>query len=207
MITGVLLNAMMPLLPGFFDVAPPEPEVPGLRLIPDFITPDEEAVLIESLDNQPWLNDLQRRVQHYGYRYDYKARQVTPALRLGVLPSWLCVWAEKVHQNGFFGCQPDQVIVNEYQPSQGIALHVDCVPCFGDTIASLSLGSGCVMDFLHDATKTKRSLFLPPRSLLILQGDARYNWQHGIAKRLYDTAAGVRLPRQRRVSLTFRTVL
>ena len=197
---------MLSFHPGFFDAAPPEPEVPGLRLIPDFMTPDEEAVLLASLDSQPWRNDLQRRVQHYGYRYDYKARQVTPALRLGALPSWLGVWAEKVHQDGFFGYQPDQVIVNEYQPGQGIAPHIDCVPCFGDTIASLSLGSGCVMDFVHDTTKTKRSLFLPPRSLLILQGDARYHWQHGIAKRLYDTIAGARLPRQRRVSLTFRTV-
>ena len=35
--------------------------------------------------------------------------------------------------------------VNEYLPGQGIAQHVDCVPCFGGTVASLSLLSPCTM--------------------------------------------------------------
>jgi hypothetical protein len=29
-------------------------------------------------------------------------------------------------------------------------------------------------------------VWLPPRSLLILTGDARYNWCHGIAPRMLD---------------------
>jgi alkylated DNA repair dioxygenase AlkB len=83
---------------------------------------------------------------------------------------------------------------------------VDCIPCFGDTIASLSLGSGCLMDFTHSNTAQKTSLFLPPRSLLLLQSDARTHWQHGIAKRKSDVVDGVKVHRGRRVSLTFRNV-
>ncbi len=46
-----------------FDMpAPAAPDILGLQYLPDFITADEERTLIEVLDQQPWLNDLKRRV-------------------------------------------------------------------------------------------------------------------------------------------------
>ncbi len=163
--------------------------------------------MLSVIDQHPWLADLQRRVQHYGYRYDYTARQVTADLYLGALPEWLQSLAMRLHHEGRFATLPDQVIVNEYQPGQGIAPHVDCIPCFGDTIASLSLVSSCLMDFTHSNTVQKTSLFLSPRSLLLLQGDVRYHWQHGITKRKSDVVDGIKIHRGRRVSLTFRSVI
>ncbi|MFN7226041.1 MAG: alpha-ketoglutarate-dependent dioxygenase AlkB [Holosporales bacterium] len=62
------------------------------------------------------------------------------------------------------------------------------------------------MDFTHSQTAQKVSLFLPSRSLLLLQGDARYHWQHGIAKRKNDVVDGIKIQRGRRVSLTFRNI-
>jgi alkylated DNA repair dioxygenase AlkB len=210
----VRLMAINALLPRFSDESKQAETacsaVSGLSLLPDFITEAEERELLSVIDQQPWFADLQRRVQHYGYRYDYTARQVTADLYLGALPDWLQPLATRLHREEFFATPPDQVpdqvIVNEYQPGQGIAPHVDCIPCFGDTIASLSLGSGCLMDFTHSKIAHKTSLFLQSRSLLLLQGDARYHWQHGIAKRKSDVVDGVKVQRGRRVSLTFRTV-
>ena len=43
---------------------------------------------------------------------------------------------------------PDQLIVNEYQPGQGISAHIDCEPCFKNTIVTVSLGSVYEMDFI-----------------------------------------------------------
>lgn len=206
----VRLMAINALLPGFSDesklIDSACSAISGLSLLADFITEAEERELLSIIDQHPWLADLQRRVQHYGYRYDYTARQVTADLYLGALPGWLHLLATRLHYEGLFATPPDQVIVNDYQPGQGIAPHVDCIPCFGGTIASLTLGSGCLMDFTHSNTAQKISLFLPPRSLLLLQGDARYYWQHGIAKRKSDVVDGVKMQRGRRVSLTFRTV-
>ena len=55
-----------------FDIEEkPAPDISGLQYIPDFIARDEESALIANIDEQPWLNDLKRRVQHYGYKYDY----------------------------------------------------------------------------------------------------------------------------------------
>src|SRR5262245_18798831 len=116
--------------------------IPGLIYVPEYLNADREQDLIEVIDRQPWLTELKRRVQHYGYRYDYKARQVLPEMYLGPLPDWLQSLADDLHASGRLPHLADQVIINEYQPGQGIAAHVDCVPCFADGIASLSLGSG-----------------------------------------------------------------
>lgn len=52
-----------------------------------------------------------------------------------------------------------------------------------------------------------RPLHLPPRSLLVLAGEARLAWHHYIPHRRADTVAGRRVPRaSRRVSFTFRKV-
>lgn len=183
------------------------PNVSGLTYIADFIDAEIEAALIQTIDAQFWLTDLKRRVQHYGWRYDYKARNVTSDLRIGALPNWLQSYAATLQQEGLFSETPDQVIINEYQPGQGISAHIDCVPCFTDTIASLSLGSPCVMDFTHSKTGEKYSLLLEPRSLLVLTGDARYEWQHAIAGRKTDKYPGQTIQRTRRLSLTFRKVI
>jgi hypothetical protein len=49
--------------------------------------------------------------------------------------------------------------------------------------------------------------YLPPRSLLLMNGDSRYEWTHGIAPRKMDKVNGVVIPRGRRLSLTLRRVL
>ena len=181
--------------------------IPGLRYLPDFIDADTEAALHATIDQQPWLHDLKRRVQHYGWRYDYKARGITQDLRIGAIPDWLAGFCERLRAEGIFSSTPDQVIINEYQPGQGISAHVDCVPCFGDTIASLSLGSAYVIDLIHASSGEKQSRLLEARSLLVLSGDARYHWQHAIPDRKSDKWNGQCIPRARRISLTFRTVI
>ncbi len=185
----------------------PDRQISGLTYLRDYITSADEQALLQKIDSLPWLDDLKRRVQHYGYKYDYKARVVTQDMYLGPLPEWLLAYAAALHRKGPFKQQPDQVIVNEYLPGQGIAPHIDCVPCFDETVASLSLGSRCVMDFAHSDTGQKTSMLLEPRGLLVLSDAARYQWTHAIAPRKTDKFDGIVIPRGRRVSLTFRKVL
>lgn len=181
------------------------PNIAGLHYIADFIDEKTEATLIQTIDAQPWIMDLRRRVQHYGYRYDYKVRGLASDLYLGPIPEWLQPFCQKLQSEGYFSHIPDQVIVNEYLPGQGIASHTDCIPCFGDTIASISLGSGCQMDFINGEART--SHYLEPQSLLVLSGKARYHWKHGIAARKSDKIDSAAMPRARRISLTFRNVI
>ncbi len=190
-----------------FDVEEePVPDILGLTYISDFITKDEEHSLIAEIDAQPWLNDLKRRVQHYGYKYDYQARTVTSDAYLGVLPAWLSPPTGRLSE-AIFSNTPDQAIVNEYLPGQGISAHVDCVPCFADTIASLSLASSAIMQFTHSKTGEREELYLKERSLIVLSDAARYEWQHAIPARKSDVIEGFKIERSRRISLTFRNVI
>ena len=181
--------------------------IEGLHYQPDFVDAATEQQLLETIDAQIWQSPFQRRVQHYGYVYDYRRRTVDESMCLGALPDWLRVLANHLHDDGWIASVPDQVIINEYAPGQGIALHVDCEPCFGDTIISLSLGSSCVMDFQHVNSDECLEQLLEPRSLLVMQDKARYNWKHGIAGRKSDVVGKQNLKRQRRISLTFRKVI
>lgn len=185
-----------------------EIEISGLKYIPDFITSQEEQDLLTAINNEKWLADLKRRVQHYGYKYDYKKRSLDYSMFIGEIPQWTKVVADRIVEQGLMKKTPDQVIVNEYLPGQGIADHIDCEPCFEDTIISLSLGSQCIMDFKNkDNKKEKQEVLLEAKSLVVITGEARYNWTHGIPSREKDKWLGRYIARRTRVSLTFRKVI
>lgn len=190
-----------------FNTQPAEIAIEGLEYIKNFITKADQQELLSQIDTMPWIMDLKRRVQHYGYRYNYKSRSVNQAIYLGELPSWAMALAERFCQLNYSEILFDQVIVNEYKPGQGISAHIDCESCFGDTIISLSLGSTCVINFTTKNHPEKKSLLLDTGSLLVLKGDARYRFLHSIPPRQSDLIMGQKLVRNRRVSLTFRKVL
>ena len=68
----------------------------------------------------------------------------------------------------------DQMVLNRYQPGEGICPHVDLLQ-FEDAVAIVSLGSAAVMTFTHcqDACDEARVL-LKPGDVLLLEGDARW---------------------------------
>lgn len=77
-----------------------------------------------------------------------------------------------------------QMIVNHYLPSQGITPHVDLPSRFGDGILVCSLRSDIAMDF--GRAGEHHTLWLPQRSVVVLSGEARWQWEHGIAAREGD---------------------
>ena len=95
-------------------------------------------------------------------------------MNLGKLPKWLNDVASKIKEDGLCEIVPDQVIINEYKPGQGISPHIDCESCFGPRIFSLSLGSQVIMEFTQDGNP-KKEILLTPRSLVMMYGEARYN--------------------------------
>lgn len=93
-------------------------EVAGFQLEENYLSEAEEAALITWIDQQPWDTTLRRRVQHYGYRYDYTARDIDAALFLGALPGPLGELAKRLTDEGYLKTEPDQLIINEYEPGQ-----------------------------------------------------------------------------------------
>jgi len=92
-------------------------------LVPNFLSEAQEAQIVAAIDRGPWRDDLRRRVQHFGWRYDYKAREIDLSMRLGPLPEWAMVLAKRLKAEGYLPHIADQVIVNEYVGKQGINKH------------------------------------------------------------------------------------
>ena len=182
--------------------------IPGLKFMEAFLTPEQQDYCVQRVDAavDQWRNDLSRRVQHYGWRYDYKVRAITPDMHIGALPDWLADLAQKLYdETGLFDRVPEQVIVNEYLPGQGIATHIDH-PGFGPTVCTISLLDDWEMDFSEN-WRDKSPALLQRGSCVLLTGEARSVWQHGIAPRKSEAMEQGRRKRKRRLSLTFRTVL
>lgn len=170
----------------------------GLELIHDFITREDELNILQLIDSGVWDVSLRRRVQQYGHKYNYQHSRVDP-ISLGPPPEWLTVLAQRLYDSKMMEF-PDQFIVNEYLPGQGISAHTDNKYAFGPVVVSISLAWEVPMLFQLD--KTIIEVLLPRRSALVLKDDARTKWTHCIEPRKKDSG----ITRVRRVSVTFRTI-
>ncbi|KAK6485955.1 alkylated DNA repair protein alkB-like protein 8 [Huso huso] len=165
----------------------------GLRVVEEFVSSEEEQQLLSSID---WGSDMSsesaqktlkhRRVKHYGYEFRYDNNDVDKDSPLpGGLPEICEEVLERCLEKGYVNIKPDQLTVNQYEPGQGIPPHVDTHSPFEDTIISLSLGAKTVMDFKHPDGRSV-AVMLPRRSLLVMTGESRYLWTHGITPRKFD---------------------
>ncbi len=178
--------------------------IEGLSYREDYITPHEEAALVGHIDRQPWSTELLRRRQWYGWAYDDTTLGRAEDYQPQPLPEWLKPFADRLSNDGYFPAPPERALINEYHPGQGIGAHKDRDADHIRLVAIISLGSPIVMDFTRPGHAT-RSYHLRPRSLVVMQGEARDRWLHGITGRKSDRVGGLVLPRGRRLSITFRS--
>ncbi|KAI9993510.1 hypothetical protein PInf_015680 [Phytophthora infestans] len=191
---------------------PPGLRVPGLKFEAEFVTEAQEAACLAFFERENgahWANTIRaRQVQHFGYEFNYDTRRCDPDQPMKEpIPEVLQPVIDKIVECGIMdGDRPDQITVNEYLPGQGIAFHLDTHSAFTTTIASLSICSEVVMDFRHPDGVRNEGVLLPARSLAVMSGASRYKWEHAIVPRTFDVIDGKQIPRQRRVSITFRKI-
>ena len=161
------------------------PVVPGLRLVPEVVTPAEEADLAARIDAAPlkpfefgqWRG--KRLTAHYGSAYDFARNRLAEA---PPLPGWLLALRERL--GPLAGMEPsalEAALLIRYDPGAGIGWHRDR-PQYGEVVG-LSLGVPCVMRLRRRTAEgfERRKLALPPRSLYRLAGEVRWDWEHSIA--------------------------
>ncbi|XP_017114749.1 alkylated DNA repair protein alkB homolog 8 [Drosophila elegans] len=187
----------------------------GLVVIPDFVSEEEESTLLAAIaaDGKTSAGSgtlKHRNVKHFGYEFLYGSNNVDPSKPLDQSIPSACdvLWPRLESSSSTWDWStPDQLTVNEYEPGHGIPPHVDTHSAFLDPILSLSLQSDVVMDFRRGEEQVQ--VRLPRRSLLIMSGEARYDWTHGIRPKHIDvvpSASGglTTKVRGKRTSLTFR---
>jgi alkylated DNA repair dioxygenase AlkB len=178
-------------------------DIKGLYICDNIITEQEETDLINLIKLQTWSTELTRRVQHYGYKYNYQKRKIDKNDHIGNLPEWtqnlqnriLHLIKDLIPYQNF-----DQLIINEYKRSQGISPHIDCVPCFIDGIVTVTIGCSGIMTFSNKFTGIKHDVKLEKRSFALLTKDARFIWTHEIDKAKNHNFTST----DPRISLTFR---
>ena len=173
--------------------------------------PIDGKQIMAQLDTRVWSpvtdSASSRRVQQYGFIYDYRARKVSQ--KTEDIPDFLAglqaILTDSCLKLGIIqeGYVFNQCLVNEYQPSQGINAHIDAKD-YGAVIGCFTLGSGATMTFKQGATT--ESIYVKPNSLYIMSGNSRYTWTHEMPARKSNVVEGRKVLRDRRVSVTFRNV-
>ncbi|TPX42058.1 hypothetical protein CcCBS67573_g10537 [Chytriomyces confervae] len=207
--------------------------IPGLHIVHDFISEEEEERLLEGMEQHPWISLSERQVQHHGFVFDYDSNHIDFSKDPGQLPAWCQFLVQRMddtlrqlmlqypHDFDYRGF--NQLTLNRYPPGSGISPHVDTHTRFDSPITSVSLLSPVQMEFrtlyYSDSTSpvtsttpqlqpTHKTLHvqLPPRSICFMAGASRFGWEHGIRARKADVMNCTRVERALRVSLTFRGV-
>jgi alkylated DNA repair dioxygenase AlkB len=181
----------------------------GFYYIENIIDDNYSKILIDNIDNKEWKkltnSDNSRLVQHYGYLYDYKNRNIYN--KTDNIPDFMNDLINLLNlycNNNDIYTEPfNQCIINNYNIGQGISKHIDSLS-YGSVIACFTLNSGCYINFEYK--DNKKSIYVKPNSLYILSGDARYKWTHEITGRKSDMIDGIKILRHRRISITFRNV-
>ncbi|XP_039178096.1 alkylated DNA repair protein alkB homolog 8 isoform X2 [Crotalus tigris] len=131
---------------------------PGLRIVEELVSPEEEKMLLENIN---WTEDdviplAQKSLKH-----------------------------RRVKHFGYEFRYDNNNVDRDKPLPGGIPPHIDTHSAFEDEIISLSLGAEIVMDFKHPDGCTV-AVLLPQRSLLVMSGESRYLWTHGITPRKFD---------------------
>ena len=167
-----------------FGAGPAMPQ--GFAYRPDAITVEQERELLDQISTLPFKAfefrgfEGKRRTVSYGWRYDFNQQQLQRADPVAefLLPA-------RAIGARFAGLEPEdleQVTVIEYSPGSAIGWHKDR-PMFGDVVG-ISLVSPARFRFRRRAGKgepwERAALMVEPRSVYLLRGPARDEWEHSI---------------------------
>ncbi|XP_037362780.1 alpha-ketoglutarate-dependent dioxygenase alkB homolog 4 [Talpa occidentalis] len=126
---------------------------PGVTLIEDFVTPEEEANMVQLMDQEPWkLSQSGRRKQDYGPKVNFRKQKLKTAGFSG-LPSFS---RELVQRMSLYpvleGFQPVEQCNLDYCPERGSAIepHLDDTWLWGERLVSLNLLSPTVLSMSRE---------------------------------------------------------
>jgi alkylated DNA repair dioxygenase AlkB len=156
----------------------------GFQYSAGFIGVDEESALVTDIQHLEFAPyefrgvQARRRVVSFGLRHGYQTRGMAQAAAippfLKDLQSKAAAFA-RVAAGDF-----KQVLVSEYTPGTPIGWHKDRALYEG--IVGVSLLSAAILRFRRPTDRgwIRRTQVLEPRSIYLLSGAARDQWQHSI---------------------------
>ena len=159
---------------------PPE----GFRYQKNIVTPDGESELVRHIAKLP-LKEFEfhgyfgkRRTISFGWHYDFAGASLNET---ETLPDFLLPLRERAAE--FAGVKSGDlphVLVTEYSTGTPIGWHRD--KAVFDDVVGISLLSRCSFRFRRktDTAWERHTVLLEPRSIYLLRGPARAEWEHSI---------------------------
>ena len=175
----------------------------GVNVIEDFVSQEEENSLILAIDSRkPWVESQEgRRKQDYGPKISFLKRKVSVG-NFGGFPDFSVTLFERMsakHPDLIQNFVPVEFCILEYTPQRGsyIRPHYDDTWIWGDRLITVNLLSDTALRLTKEFKIPPYEILIkmPSRSLIVIKGEARYDWHHSINR--YDIKA-------RRVALTWR---
>jgi len=174
----------------------------GFTYYPAFLSETEESDLLRAIagiELHPFLFqgfEAKRKVASYGYDYSFDHRRLSKG---NEIPTVFHPLAAKV--SSLLSVQTEdlaEMLLTEYPPGAVINWHRDAPPF--DIVVGISLQTDCIFKMRphNKELQTRRNIISFPverRSLYIIEGVARSDWQHSIAP-----------VKDMRYSITFRTL-
>ncbi len=164
------------------------PYPPGFSYFPEFITAEEEKLLLEEISRTHLHAFIfqgftaKRKVASFGFDYSFDKKQLVPGKSI---PAGFNFLLEKVAQKlsipaNDFG----ELLVIEYPQDAVMNWHRDAPPF--DLIAGISLLSDCVFklrpyDKSRQGRKSILSFPVRRRSLYVMHKEVRTEWEHSVA--------------------------
>ena len=167
----------------------------GFEYRRDFIGTDEEAGLLAAIQAMEFSEIrmrgvvAKRRTIHLGWLYGYETWRITPGPPIP--PVLEPLRARVAAEASVEPAELAEALITEYPPGAGIGWHRDA-PMFG-IVAAVSLAGACRLRLRRGDEKAE--VLVEPRSIYLLTGRARTEWQHQIPP-----------TKELRYSITFRTL-
>jgi hypothetical protein len=197
------------------------PPIPGLFFDPTILLPSDQCIALFAACTEAFFPSSSTRGSNQVMLF---GERMFPPFLIGILSELevllRTVLPPDVHVLLFPSTMQDghskqrQAIVNRYEPGEGITPHIDLLGRYDDGIIGISTGSGCSMVFQHETTGKRHEMYLPVGSVLVLTGEARYKWTHGIERLVEDVVQNEGedeefevIKRDERISVTFRWLL
>ncbi|KAF9572693.1 hypothetical protein EC968_009594 [Mortierella alpina] len=192
----------------------PHPSIPGLCLHTNVLSHDDQSRLMNQITE---INIFKGGQQNQAMRYGQRDLAWISWLEERLKQNG--VFSEPFCRSDWTSRAPlfDQSIMNLYRPGDGIKPHVDLAR-FEDGIVIVSLLSAINMDFYrslspmspqdppegvcqpygHDALERQPdyTVRLEPGSVITMEGESRYEWEHGIQEVSEDLVNGERVKRK-----------
>ncbi|HVK96401.1 MAG TPA: alpha-ketoglutarate-dependent dioxygenase AlkB [Flavisolibacter sp.] len=169
-----------------FSIEPIYPE--GFQYTPDFVTAAEETILLQEISKielttfQYQGYEAKRKTASFGFDYSFEKGKLVKGQ---TIPSSFNFIITRIAD--FINVNPAEIaelLVIEYPVGSVINWHRDAPPF--DLIAGISLMSDCLFKLrpFDETLRSRKSTISIPvqrRSLYIMQGSSRSDWQHSIA--------------------------